>query len=165
MKKCSKCGAINDNLYVNCIDCGAQLGPPLSREELREAENETRNPKKKQSKKSDFFTVSRSDKKVSTLLSAGAILYLLLILNNKAKDLGDYKVIMIVVILWMLAEAFSILNPRITWRLYQLRVPKAQEDKDPKISEDMIQFNRGMAYFTAFVGYALLIYLAARMML
>ena len=165
MKKCSKCGAINDNLYVNCIDCGAQLGPPLSREELREMENEVQNPKNKQSKKLNFYTVSKSDKKLSTLLSAGAILYLLLILNNKGQVFADYKVIMIVVILWMLAEAFSILNPRITWRLYQLRIPKSQEDKEPKISEDMLQFHRGMAYFTAFVGYALLIYLAVKILL
>ena len=29
MKKCSRCGAVQKNSRMNCIDCGAPLGKPL----------------------------------------------------------------------------------------------------------------------------------------
>lgn len=57
MKKCSKCGAIYDNIQFFCIDCHSSLGSPLSEEEEAKENNKIKETITNLSNKADYFFV------------------------------------------------------------------------------------------------------------
>jgi ABC-type siderophore export system fused ATPase/permease subunit len=116
MKKCAKCGAINDNLYKNCIDCGEVLGPPVSKAELEGEEFEHSKSKRKAAYRSEYFHVSKSDKAVSMLLAIGAVLHLIYFLKHDTVN-ANYSFILLIVMLWMAVEAISMLKPALSWNI------------------------------------------------
>ncbi len=158
MKKCTKCGAINDNLYTSCIDCGTPLGPPLSREELKEAEGSSSKNSKGQADPSGYFQATKTDKLVAMLLVVGALLQLSMVSGINQSKLSDYVIILWVVIICMLVEAMSLLFPKLAWSLVQLGGPRKGPNKEKlPPSEVTVILRRGLAYSMVFIGYALLI--------
>ncbi len=158
MKKCTKCGAINDNLYTSCIDCGAPLGPPLSREELKEAEKEAPIKSKNIVGQSDYFYVTKADKVVAIVLVVGALLLLFMVPGINQSKMSDYVIILWVIMIWMLVEAISLLFPKLAWKLVQLGAPgKGSNGEKLQPNEVTVFLRRGLAYSIVLVGYALLI--------
>ncbi len=158
MKKCTKCGAINDNLYTSCIDCGAPLGPPLSREELQEAEKSGSKISRGPADKSDYFYVTKADKTVAVFLAAGALLQFFMISKINQSELARYVLIVWVIMVWMVAEAISLLWPKLAWRLAQLGAPrKGSSGEKPQPTEVALHLRKGLAYSMVFIGYALLV--------
>lgn len=158
MKKCTKCGAINDNLYTSCIDCGAPLGPPLSKAELSEDGLYKPNAPKRPMDKSDYFYVSKADKMIAILLLAGVVLQFLLVTNVNPKELSDYTFVVWIIVVWMLIEVISLMFPKLVWKLYELSIPrKALGSKKLKPTDMALYLRKGLAYSSVFVGYALII--------
>ncbi len=158
MKKCTKCGATNDNLYTSCIDCGAPLGPPLSKEELKEAEKAGLRKSKETVTQSEYFYVSKADQTVAILLITGAVLQLLMVSRINQSKLVDYIIILWIVIVWMLVEAISLLFPKLAWSLVQLGIPRRGEGSEKQQpTEVTVYLRRGIAYSMVFVGYALIV--------
>lgn len=158
MKKCAKCGALNDNLYTSCIDCGAPTGPPLSKEVVKEAEKSGSNESKDLANQPDYFEVSKTDKTVAVFLMVGAMLHLFMISIINHSELADYVIILWIVIVLMLFEAICLLIPKLAWRLIHLGVPgKGPGREKLQPTELTVSLRRGLAYSMVFIGYALLV--------
>ena len=65
MKKCNRCGAIQDDRHYYCIDCNNRLGPSLSKEEEAIVNNQVKKSLEKLSNNADYFYVSKIDKAVT----------------------------------------------------------------------------------------------------
>lgn len=166
MKKCTQCGAILDNSNTTCIECGAKLGPALSAAEENEIHKNVSETIQKPDNGSEYFSVSKSDKRVALLLLIGVLGYLLVLYLFKQSIIIEFKSFIYIEMIWMAVEAFNIVNPRITWKIYRIRMSShlsSSEDLQP--SEAAIHLRRGVAYFTVFVGYAFLLYIILKMIL
>lgn len=164
MKKCSKCGAINDNLYKNCIDCRELLGPPVSKAELEEEEFEHSKSKRKAAYRSEYYHVSKSDKTVSMLLTIGAVLHLIYFLKHDAVN-ANYSLVLLIVMLWMVVEAISMLKPALSWNIYRLRYARTPEYHDFNPTHEQILLHKGIAYLALLIGYSLIFDIILRILL
>lgn len=166
MKKCTKCGAILDNSNTTCVDCGAKLGPALSAAEESEIYKNVSETIQKPIDTSEYFHVSKSDKRVALLLLIGVLGYLLVLYLFRQSIIIEFKSFIYLEMIWMAVEAFNIVNPRITWKIYRLRMStQLSNPKDLQPTEAALHLRRGVAYFTVFVGYALLFYIILKMIL
>ncbi len=158
MKQCKKCGAIQKNQNRVCIDCGEQLGTPLSKEEEANLNNKISKKIEKLSNSGDFFYVSRVDKIVGIMLIIGALTALLFKIIG-GTGLGEHAAFLILVIIFMSLEAIDILFPHFMWELYKLKFIFAISNVDDMQPSDLqIYLRRIIAYLVSFVGYIYLIY-------
>jgi hypothetical protein len=162
MKICKSCGAIQDNKRFNCIDCGERLGPPLSKEEERKANEKVSETINNLSNKADYFHVRKLDKAVASLLCIGVIISTALMIINRIYSIEiDMNYAIVIVIIFMLWEAVDLLFPRISWVLYKLRFVFRIENVDDLIPTDFALFiRRVFAYAVLVLGYAFLFYIA-----
>lgn len=79
MKKCSKCGAIQNDDRTTCLDCGALLGKPLSEEEEGVVEEQLDDQLYAMSERAQDFYVSVPDKILGILCIVIAIASLVLL--------------------------------------------------------------------------------------
>jgi hypothetical protein len=122
MKKCGKCGAIQNNKHFYCIDCNNRLGPPLTDEEEKMETSKIKETINDLSNKADYFYVSKTDKFIVILLVIFSLLHALLILfganyyrENQLYWLGFISILLAIAI------AIDLRFPRISWELYRFR--------------------------------------------
>ena len=80
MKKCGKCGAVQNDERTTCIDCGAVLGSPLDEISAENAEAELNGRLDNLSEKTEDFYVSASDR-ILGIISIVLAVVLIVILN------------------------------------------------------------------------------------
>lgn len=165
MKRCKKCGALQNDSHVVCIDCGGILGPPLSKQEEKEAELEVSKKINDLNNKKDYFYVSKPDKAVGILLILGAVLFLLLKLFMFFKVFfgynfeDNYGVLPVFAAILMLIEAFKLLIPSLSWELYKLKfVFSVNNTEDIQPSTLALYTKRITSYAVCLLGYAYLIF-------
>lgn len=73
MKKCTRCGAIQNNSRHHCIDCGEKLGTPLSKAETVEIEERLGNTLNEMSDRTEDFFVPLRDKIMGAISVIGII--------------------------------------------------------------------------------------------
>lgn len=88
MKKCTKCGAIQNNSRHHCIDCGETLGKPLGEAEALEIEEKLDNTLDDMSERTEDFYVPLHDKIMGAISVLGIIAAIVLLIlvgleNNK----------------------------------------------------------------------------------
>ncbi|NLK99992.1 MAG: hypothetical protein GX271_04940 [Clostridiales bacterium] len=122
MKKCGKCGAIQNNKRFYCIDCNERLGPPLTDEEEKKETAVIRENINTLSNKVDYFYVSKLDRITIILLLIFSTLHLLLMIirseyyrENHLFGLG------IILIILAVSTSVSLRYPELTWELHKLR--------------------------------------------
>ena len=87
MKKCIKCGAIQNDSRHHCIDCGEKLGKPLSETEVVEIEQKLDNTLDDMSDRTEDFYVPLRDKIMGAISVIGIIAsIILLILVGRANN-------------------------------------------------------------------------------
>lgn len=85
MKKCIKCGAIQNRSRHYCIDCGEKLGKPLSEAEAFVIEERLDNMLEDMSERAEDFYVPRRNKIMAIMATVGILAAIvLLILVGKA---------------------------------------------------------------------------------
>ena len=72
MKRCAKCGAIQNDSRHHCIDCGEKLGKPLSEAEVLEIEERLDNTLDDMSDRTEDFYVPLRDKIMGVISVLGA---------------------------------------------------------------------------------------------
>ena len=88
MKKCIKCGAIQNDSRHHCIDCGEKLGKPLSEDELSVIEDNIDKTLSNMSDRTEDFYVPLRDKIMGVISALGliaAIILLVLVGRENAK--------------------------------------------------------------------------------
>lgn len=73
MKRCTKCGAIQNDSRHHCIDCGEKLGKPLSKAEALEIEERLDNTLDDMSDRTEDFYVPLRDKIMGVISVIGII--------------------------------------------------------------------------------------------
>ena len=87
MKKCTQCGAIQNDNRHHCIDCGEKLGKPLSKAEAVEIEQKLDNTLDDMSDRTEEFYVPLRDKIMGAISAIGIIAaIILLILVGRANN-------------------------------------------------------------------------------
>ena len=87
MKKCTKCGAIQNDNRHHCVDCGEKLGKPLSKSEALEIEEQLDNALDDMSDRTEDFYVPLRDKIMAVISVLGIIAaIILLILVGRANN-------------------------------------------------------------------------------
>ena len=91
MKKCTKCGAIQNDNRQHCIDCGEMLGKPLSKSEAVEIEKRIDNTLDDISERSEDFYVPLRDRIIGVISVIGLIAAIVLLIlagreNNKIES-------------------------------------------------------------------------------
>lgn len=87
MKKCTKCGAIQNDNRHHCVDCGEKLGKPLSKSEALEIEEQLDNALDDMSDRTEDFYVPLRDKIMAVISVLGIIAaIILLILCGQSKQ-------------------------------------------------------------------------------
>ena len=87
MKKCIKCGAIQNDSRHHCIDCGEKLGKPLSEAEAVEIEQKLDKTLDDMSDRTEKFYVPLRDKIMGAISAIGIIAaIILLILVGRANN-------------------------------------------------------------------------------
>ena len=91
MKKCTKCGAIQNDNRQHCIDCGEMLGKPLSKSEAVEIEKRIDNTLDDISERSEDFYVPLRDKIMGVISVLGIIAAIVLLMlvgreNNRIES-------------------------------------------------------------------------------
>lgn len=97
MKICKKCGAVQDDSRVSCLDCGALLGKPVSEAEESRVEAELGDAIDSMGERTEPYYVSAVDK-ILALVGIAAVVAVIVILSltNAEKDKiksqlpGDY---------------------------------------------------------------------------
>ncbi len=79
MKKCQKCGAIQNDDRTNCLDCGALLGKPLSEAEADAVEDRLDDQLYAMSERAQDFYVSVPDKIMGILCIVIAVASLVML--------------------------------------------------------------------------------------
>ncbi len=79
MKKCQKCGAIQNDDRTNCLDCGALLGKPLSEAEADAVEDRLDDQLYAMSERAQDFFVSVPDKIMGILCIVIAVASLVML--------------------------------------------------------------------------------------
>lgn len=166
MKKCFQCGAIMDNQYETCHDCGARLGPALSEEEVKKLEKNVSKSSGDESDATDYFHVNRQDRLVSILLLCGVVIHLFLLYAASQVEMENYRLMVYIIMIWMTIEAFNVINPRITWKLYQMRFSlQPSNQKELHSANIALHLRRGIAFVALFSGYSFLIYRCLRLLI
>ena len=80
MKKCIKCGAIQNDSRHHCIDCGEKLGKPLSETEVVEIEQKLDNTLDDMSDRTEEFYVPLRDKIMGAISVIGIIAAIILLI-------------------------------------------------------------------------------------
>ena len=80
MKKCTKCGAIQNDSRYYCIDCGEKLGKPLSKAEALEIEERLDNTLDDMSDRTEDFYVPLRDKIMAVISVFGIIATVVLLM-------------------------------------------------------------------------------------
>ncbi|MBP1755587.1 MAG: hypothetical protein H6Q59_1985 [Firmicutes bacterium] len=159
MKKCIQCGAIMENENETCLECGTKLGPALTEEEVQHLKKAFLERATKVEEKADFFYVSKQDKIVSVLLLCGVVMHMLLLYTIKQVETENYRLLVYIIMIWMTVEAFNVVNPKITWKIYQMRFSlKPTEPKELHAAEIALHLRRGIAFVTLFAGGSFLIF-------
>ena len=87
MKRCTKCGAIQNDSRHHCIDCGEKLGKPLSEAEALEIEERLGNTLDDMSDRTEDFYVPLRDKIMGVISVFGIVAAIvLLILVGRANN-------------------------------------------------------------------------------
>lgn len=79
MKKCRKCGAVQNDDRTTCVDCGALLGRPMTEEEEYLAEAELDDRLDDMAERTRDFYVPLRDKIIGVLCIIGAVAAILLL--------------------------------------------------------------------------------------
>lgn len=160
MKKCKRCGALQNDAHVVCVDCGERLGPALSKQEEIEADLKVAKKISKLSNKTDYFHVTILDKFVAAALAIGAFLnFLIRLIWADRLGEADISFILLAIIL-MLVEALDLSLPVISWELYKLKFMFTIDNLDDLQPSVIALYSRKiMAYSVFFAGYVYLIYL------
>lgn len=79
MKKCKKCGAVQNDDRTTCVDCGTLLGRPMTEEEEDIAEAELDDKLYAMSERTEDFYVPLRDKIMGVLCIIGAVAAILLL--------------------------------------------------------------------------------------
>lgn len=159
MKKCIQCGAIMDNENESCLECGTKLGPALTEEEVQQLKKVFLERATKVGEKADYFYVSKQDKLVSVLLLCGVVIHMLLLYITNQAETENYRLLVYIIMIWMTIEAFNVVNPKITWKIYQMSISlKPTEHKDVHAVDIALHLRRGIAFVTLFAGGSFLIF-------
>ena len=93
MKKCKKCGALQNDDNNTCIDCGAVLGKPLSEKEVAEIDERLDDALEGMSERTEDFYVPLRDKIMGVLAAVGIIAaVILLVLVGRENDRIDAEI-------------------------------------------------------------------------
>ena len=93
MKKCKKCGALQNDDNNTCIDCGAVLGKPLSEKEAAEIDERLDDVLEGMSERTEDFYVPLHDKIMGVLSAIGIIAaIILLVLVGRENDRIDAEI-------------------------------------------------------------------------
>jgi hypothetical protein len=166
MKKCKKCGALQKDSRSTCIDCGEQLGPPLSKQEEKDIDMEVSKKIRKLSNRGDYFYISKLDRVIAILnLIAAAQFLIINILNRGSLSEADLYISIIAIIV-MLICAVDLMFPQISWELYKMKFIFAidnPEDMEPSVF--MLYMRRITGYTVCVIGYIYLIYRIVKVLL
>ena len=136
MKKCEKCGVPQKDSNFRCIECGAILGDPLSREEESAMKKKISDFIEDRATRTDPFYVSRVDKITVLLDILGMIASVLSMVFIEIVDADALCfIIALIFILGGLYTAF----PKIGWFFEKLRV-------------EMLLYNGGRAFHNLACG-------------
>ena len=119
-KKCKNCGAVQDGARNTCIDCGAILPPPMSREEEKELNEAIDDKLSGMSERSEDFYVPLWAKIVaalSALCLVGGVLFCTFSKNAKYADATWIALLFPTSVLSVISLAF----PKLEWILSTFR--------------------------------------------
>lgn len=117
MKKCTRCGALQDDKRSVCLDCGERLPSPLAGEELEKAQAELDKKISSLSDRADDFYVNRLDK-AFIVLNAVGIIADAVICVLKRETVGIFLGGIVALTLFLLS-ALLLMFPEKAWRLKQ----------------------------------------------
>lgn len=143
MKKCNRCGAIQDDRHYYCIDCNNRLGPSLSKEEEAIVNNQVKKSLEKLSNNADYFYVSKIDKAVILSLCILSFLHILLMVIRAGYYRGNgFHALGFIIVLISVITAIDLRFPRISWELYKLRFILAIENPDDMTPSGFMLWSR-----------------------
>lgn len=161
MKKCKKCGTIQDNTHNKCIECGQPLNAPLTKEEETNVKAGMSEEMLKLYNKKDYFYISRSDIITAVFLVADAVIYLVSLMT-KQELLMEKGLLPItsVLLLIILMQAIGLLLPKVSWAFYKMRL-KFQIDNPQNLSPSttVVFMKRFMAYAVLAGTFLFILYL------
>ncbi len=156
MKVCKKCGAIQDNNHINCIDCGEHLGSPLTKEDEAKVDQEVSKSITNLSNRTDYFYVRKRDKVIAILLAIGALIFIILFIRIKE----DYRPILLSGVVAMAIRALDIWFPWFSWEIAKIHYSFTIANSDDlQPTELSLIIRRLISYGMLIVGYAAIIYL------
>jgi hypothetical protein len=166
MKKCKRCGALQDDHHYTCIDCGETLGSSLSKEEEYEEDKKVKEKITKLSNRTDYFYVTKLDKVVAALLFLSFFIYLVLAIINYKVMIKDVLFILYIVhMIWMLFTGLDLLYPWISWEFYKLKLSFSIANTDDIIPTEMsLLFRRAGSYFILVFANSLIIYILTQIL-
>lgn len=91
MKKCKKCGAVQENDNTTCIDCGSVLGAPVNETEQSMLEEEISDRVESMSETTADFYISAKDKVIGIIAIALVIasIVMMVIIANALDRIDD----------------------------------------------------------------------------
>ncbi|MGB4660380.1 MAG: hypothetical protein WBI07_14480 [Mobilitalea sp.] len=161
MKKCKKCGAIQDNTHNKCIECGQPLSAPLTKEEEAGVKAGMSEEMLKLFNKKDYFHISRLDIIAAMLLIIDAVLYVITLMTKQELLMEKgFLPITSVLLLIILMQAIGLLLPKVSWAFYKMRL-KFQIDNPENLSPTttVVFMKRFMACAVLVGTYIFIIYL------
>jgi len=161
MKKCKKCGAIQDNTHNKCIECGQPLNAQLTKEEEVNVKAGMSEEMLKLYNKKDYFYISRLDRITALLLMADAILYVMLLITRKEflMEKGFIPITTVLIII-ILMQAIGLLFPKVSWAVYKMRLMFQIDDPQNLSPSTTVVFMKRFMVYAVLVGtYIFIIYL------
>lgn len=121
MKKCKKCGALQNDDRSVCLDCGSVLGRPMSESEEAAAEEALGDKLEAMAERTEDFFVPLRDKIMGVVCIIGIIAAFVLMGIAGGEKLNDVALVAFCSMISLIGACPLLLFPRLIWKISTFR--------------------------------------------